>query len=147
MLSHVEVQFCSQSSRVFYFWSASCEPFRWQEEKQTWTFPSCLDSKWDTYNTKQKGTLRVLSYIYYKTKIKTIIWKLRIIWNICLSLSQTVTWPSSTNSFTAWSTLHAKWLALKGQPERLSSVRCISQTGLQKRSYFTVLLLFGRKKK
>lgn len=100
------------------------------KKKQTWTFPSCSNSKWDTYNTKQRGSPRALLDIYYKTKIKTIIWKLRIIWNIYLPLKKQHGLVQQIASQRGAHHMQKmiKWFGLRGQPEWewLSSVRCVS---------------------
>lgn len=79
------------------------ESFGWKANAEQ--FYLAYNSNGDTYNTKQRSP-RAPLYIYYKAKIKTILWKLKIIRNICLSLSQGVTWSSSTNSCRQF---HARW--------------------------------------
>lgn len=75
-------------------------------ERQTLSHSISHITPMETPTIQNRDPPRAPLYIYYKAKIKTILWKLKIIWNICLSLSQRVTWSSSTNSSRQF---HARW--------------------------------------
>lgn len=75
-------------------------------ERQTLSSSILHITPMETPIIQNRDPLRAPLYIYYKAKIKTILWKLKIIRNICLSLSQGVTWSSSTNSCRQF---HARW--------------------------------------
>lgn len=66
-----------------------------------------------------------------------------------LSSSQEATWPSSTNSFTAWGTPHAKmikWFGLRGQPEwNGSALLGASLAGMEEIVFNYIITLWEKK--